>query len=333
MQRLSDEEIFLAVVEARGFSRAARRLGRSQPATSRAVAALEARLGVRLLDRNTRRMRLTDAGEAYALRCREAIAALRAAESAAREAASILRGQVRIAAPPSYARARLAPLLPELGDAASGIETEWSLGDRNVDLVAEGFDLAIRLGPLPDSSLAARRLARERHVLCASPRWVEREGMPRRVEDLARRNVLVLSAERTRNRARFRVGGAVREVALSGNLRSNDLALLHEAAKGGLGIAVLPSWLVAEDLRSGALVELLPRARLGPIAGLRARRGRSRGAAARARGARLPRGAAVAREREVAVSRCGVARDAARGIDDPERRMAAALGHLARRPS
>lgn len=258
---LSEAELFLAVVDARGFSRAARRLGRSQPAMSRAVAALEARLGVRLLDRTTRRMRLTEAGTAYAERCREAIAALRSAESAAHDAASTLRGRVRIAAPPTFARVRLAPLLPALAAAHPRIETEWVLADRNVDLVAEGFDVAIRLGPLPDSSLTARRLPRERNVLCAGPELLAREGTPKRVEDLARRNCLVLAGDRVHSLARF----GARKVELTGNLASNDMGFLHAAARAGLGIAVLPSWLVADDLRDGALVELLPRTRLAPI--------------------------------------------------------------------
>jgi DNA-binding transcriptional LysR family regulator len=265
MQRLSDVEIFLAVVEARSFSRAARRLGRSQPAMSRAVAALETRLGVRLLDRTTRRMRLTEAGAAYAARCRDALEALRAAETDAREAASALRGRVRISAPPTFARIRLGPLLADLAAAHPRIETEWVLSDRNVDLGAEGFDAAIRLGSLPDSSLAARRIARERNVLCASPAHLARDGVPTRVEDLARRNCLVLAGDRVHAVARFRVNGALRRIPLTGNLASNDLGLLHEAARAGLGIAVLPSWLVADDLRTGALTELLPRARLAPI--------------------------------------------------------------------
>lgn len=265
MKRLSEIEIFLAVVEARGFSRAARGLGRSQPAMSRAVTALETRLGVRLLDRTTRRMRLTEAGAAYAARCRDALETLRSAEAAARDTAAALRGRVRIAAPPSYARVRVAPLLAELAAAQPRIETEWVLSDRNVDLVAEGFDAAIRLGRLPDSSLSARRIARERNVLCASPALLAREGVPASVDELARRNALVLAGDRVHAVARFRVGGALRRVELAGSLASNDLGLLHEAARAGIGIAVLPSWLVADDLRAGALVELLPRARLAPI--------------------------------------------------------------------
>jgi DNA-binding transcriptional LysR family regulator len=259
--RLSDAEVFLAVADAGGFSGAARVLGRSQPSVSRRVAALEARLGVRLVERTTRRVRLTEAGALFHARCKDAVATLRDAEAAVQDAQAVVRGALRVSAPPAWARARLAPLLPELAKLHPELTLELVLLERYVDLVEEGIDVAIRMGPLRDSSLVARRIATARFVLCAAPDYVARVR-PRRVADLRRCEALVLSTSSARQRWPFRHGGQTHAVEPNACLRTNDVGLLREAALAGRGVTVLPSDLVVADLAAGRLVELLPGARL-----------------------------------------------------------------------
>ena len=184
VSRLSDAELFVAVVDAGGFSAAARRLGKTQPVVSRQLAALERRLGARLLDRTTRRMRATPAGTRFYESCAEVLRGLREAEDAVADATSSPRGWLRLSAPPTFARAHLAPLLPDFAAAFPQVGVEMLLVDRYVDVVAEGFDLVVRLGPLRPSSLTCCRLTTGRYVLCASPAYVRRHGAPRAVEDL-----------------------------------------------------------------------------------------------------------------------------------------------------
>jgi DNA-binding transcriptional LysR family regulator len=266
MDRLSEAELFVAIAEAGGFSGAARRLGRSQPVLSRRLAGLEARLGVRLLERTTRRVRLTEAGALFHQRCREALALLREAESAAAETGIAPRGRVRVSAPPTWARARLAPRLAEFAAGNPEVEIEMVLLERYVDLVAEGFDLVLRLGPVRDSSLASRTLSIERYVLCAAPSYLRRRGEPQSLDEIGAHNALVLASDRPRHRWPFRRGRRVIEVEARGTLRTNDAGLLREAAIAGLGLTVLPSYLVEQDLAAGALVELLPTCKLPSFA-------------------------------------------------------------------
>jgi DNA-binding transcriptional LysR family regulator len=262
MDRIAEAELFVAVVDARGFAAAARKLGRSQPAVSRALAALESRLGVRLLVRSTRALRMTATGEAFYRRCREALSLLADGEAEAADAGTSVRGRLRVSAPPTYARARMAGAVAVMSERHPEVALEIVLSDRYVDLVAEDFDIAVRLGPVAPSSLAARVIARERYVLCAAPAYVKRNGALASVADIPSHRALVLAGERTRNRWAFRVGGRSVEVDASPWLRSNDAGLLREAALSGAGITVLPSYLVADDITAGRLVELLPAARM-----------------------------------------------------------------------
>lgn len=262
LDRLSDAEVFLAVVDGGGFSGGARLVGRSQPAVSRRVAALEARLGTRLLERTTRHVRLTAAGEGFLRGCREALAALRDAESLALDATAVVRGPLRVSAPPAWSRAVLVPLLAELVRAHPELSFELLLVERYVDLVEEGVDVALRLGPLRASSLTARRIDGGRFVLCAAPSYLRRKAAPRSVADLARHDALVLTTSNERRRWPFRERGRAVAFEPRGRIAANDVGLLREAAVAGQGVTVLPSYLVATDLREGRLVELLPRARL-----------------------------------------------------------------------
>lgn len=262
MDPISDVELFVAVVEAGGFSGAARRLGRTQPALSRRIAALESRLGVRLLERSTRRLRLTEAGALFHARCREALAVLQQAEEAVAEAAGGARGGLRVSAPPAYARSRLPAKLAAFSAAYPDVAVELVAVERYVDLIAEGFDVALRLGPVRDSSLASRIVSRERYVLCAAPSYLERHGAPASLAEISQRNCLLLATDRRLDRWPFRGGGRTQIVEVRGSLRSNDAGLLHAAAIAGAGITALPTYLVEADLKRGDLVELLPSHRL-----------------------------------------------------------------------
>jgi len=260
--RLSDAELFVAVVAAGGFSGGARRLGRTQPAVSRRIATLEARLGVRLIDRTTRRFSLTDAGRAFNERCREALSSLADAEAAAIDTGGAVRGMLRVSAPPAWARAQLAPLLPALAARHPQLTIDLLLVERYVDLVEEGFDAVIRLGPLPDSSLAGRQFSRGRYVLCGAPSHLARHGAPDDLEEVARQPALVLATSGSRARWPFRWRGRSSVVNPKAVLLTNDAALLREAALAGAGLTVLPCYLVDADLAAGDLVEVLPGARL-----------------------------------------------------------------------
>jgi len=258
---IQDVEMFVAVVEAGSLSAAAQRLARSQPTVSRQLAALETRLGARLLERSTRRIRLTAAGRVYFERCTELIALAREAEAAVAEASSEMRGSLYLSAPPTYARKRIAPLVPEFLEAFPDLRLEMALTGERADVIGAPVDLAVRLGPLPDSTLACRLLSRERFVLCAAPAYLDRHGAPATIADLATRKCLVTKTFGLRSRWVF-LGPRRRTVDVPARLVSDDLGMLHESARFGLGIGALPSYLVADDLRAGKLALVLPRERL-----------------------------------------------------------------------
>jgi DNA-binding transcriptional LysR family regulator len=186
--RIRDAETFVAIVDAEGLSAAARQLGRTQPTVSRQLAALEARLGVRLLERSTRRLRLTIAGRTYYERCRELLAMLRDADELVADMGDAIRGGVRVSMPPTYARRRVAPLLPAFFRAFPELWLEIVLTGERTDLVGAHFDLVVRLGALRDSTLRCRVLSTERFVLCASPIYLDRHGAPASVAALAGRS-------------------------------------------------------------------------------------------------------------------------------------------------
>jgi len=258
---IQDVEMFVAVVEAGSLSAAAQRLARSQPTVSRQLAALETRLGARLLERSTRKIRLTPAGRAYFERCSALIALAREADAAVAEATREMRGPLHLSAPPTYARKRIAPLVPEFLERFPDLRLEMVLTGERADVVGAPVDLAVRLGPLPDSTLACRLLSRERFVLCAAPAYLARHGAPATIADLATRKCLVTKTFGLRSRWVF-LGPRRQTVDVPASLVSDDLGMLHEAARFGLGIGALPSYLVADDLRAGTLALVLPRERL-----------------------------------------------------------------------
>jgi DNA-binding transcriptional LysR family regulator len=254
------------VVEAGSFSAAARRLRLSKSATSAHVQRLEERLGVRLLHRTTRRISLTEAGAAYYRHCARIVAEAESAEQAARALQREPRGMLSISAPDTFGPMHVAPAIPEFLARFADLAIDISVSPRHVDLVQEGLDLAIRIGTLKDSPLVVRRLAPSRFVLCAAPAYLKRRGVPRVPDDLLRHACFGASvmpwgdewhlagAKDGRKNGRKRE----RRIAARGVLRSNSAEILRVAALSGLGIALLPSWAVGDDLRSGALTRILP---------------------------------------------------------------------------
>ncbi|MCB9689061.1 MAG: LysR family transcriptional regulator [Alphaproteobacteria bacterium] len=259
MDKLTWMDAFVRVVDAGGFAEAARRWGRSTSAVSKYVSLLEEDLGVRLLERTTRRCVVTDAGAAHAERCRRILLELEESEATARAEQRELRGVLRVTAPPGFLLLHRERVLASFAARHPGLQLEVDLTHRLVDLVDERIDVAIRLTDPQDSSLVARRLGPVPLALVASPAYLERAGVPRRPEDLADHACLADTNFRFHPRWPLRSadGGPV-DVEVSGPVRANSPLLVGGLASDGLGIALVPRWVVDDDLASGALVEVLP---------------------------------------------------------------------------
>lgn len=260
--------LFARVVEAGSFTAAARALGLSKSAVSARVARLEDRLGARLLHRTTRRLSLSQAGAALYERAARMVAAANDAAELAEGTSREPRGRLRISAPVTLAQMFLGPVLAEFLRAQPSVQIDLDASDRMVDLVAEGFDLAVRIANLRDSSLVARKLATDRLVVVGSPSYLARAGTPRSVADLAQHNCLRYAQVSGSAEWGFRGFERVRQV-VEGNLVVSDGTVLREAAAAGLGLAVLPAFMVAAELASRRLVpvlEELPRREIGIFA-------------------------------------------------------------------
>jgi len=256
--RFEQVEAFAAVVEHGGFAAAARELGHHPSVISRRLDALERRLGVRLLARTTRRVTVTEAGAAYHRRVQALLGEFEAADVEASEGAATPRGLLRLSLPPSFAKRCIAPWLPAFVAAHPDLRLELAHGNQFVDLVAEGFDAAVRIGELADSSLVARRLASFDVVLCAAPDYVARRGAPARPSDLAVHDCL--SFPKPRFRPDWHLVNGPRRVVqpVSGPILSDDDEGMLVACAGGAGIMPAPGWLVAQELREGKLMRVLP---------------------------------------------------------------------------
>ncbi|MBI2239841.1 MAG: LysR family transcriptional regulator [Magnetospirillum gryphiswaldense] len=256
MDQLAALNAFVATVEAGGFSQAARRLGVSKSLLSRQVAHLEAELGVRLLQRTTRRLSPTEAGELYFQRAQRILLDLEEAASEVGQLQTAPRGKLRVSAPMSFGVLHLTPALPSFLAACPELELELSLSDRFVDLIEEGVDVAVRIGRLSDSSLIARHVAPIRRAVCASPAYLARCGTPAVPTDLAAHACLshigMGPAE-----WRFAIGGKLETVRVQSRLSAGNGEALRILALAGLGLVYLPTFFVGDDLRSGALVSVL----------------------------------------------------------------------------
>ncbi|NVD40176.1 LysR family transcriptional regulator [Ensifer sp. HO-A22] len=259
MDRLTSMAVFVKAVDLGSFAAAAEALDLSGPMVGKHVRFLEERLGVRLINRTTRRQSLTEFGRAYYDRCRVILTEAEAADALAADQLSEPRGRLRVTMPALLGRRCVAPILTEFAQRYPGLELELSFGDRIVDLAEDGFDLAIRTGILEDrSGLIARRLARHGMVVCASPSYVERHGAPRRIDDLRGHHAVTYNRPGWVHPWLFpRDGQSALEVTPASRMRLDDLEAIADAAASGMGLAWLPSWLVRQRIRTGVLVEVL----------------------------------------------------------------------------
>jgi DNA-binding transcriptional LysR family regulator len=257
MDRLQQLRIFTRVVEAGGFTAAAEKLGLSRALVSKGVIELERTLGVRLLERTTRQVRPNEAGLAYAEKAARLLAELEEADLAVRALNDDPRGTLKLNAPLSFGMLHLKPVISAYLDSYPQVSLTVDLTDRFVDLIEEGYDLAIRIGKLPDSSLVARRLAPARIVLCAAPDYLARRGLPTKPEELAAHDCLIYG---TQLREEWHLVGPAGEqrVRVAGRLASSNGDLLACAAADGLGIAMLPTFIVGAHLQTGTLQRILP---------------------------------------------------------------------------
>lgn len=266
MDRLAEMEAFVRVVDLGGFTDAARKLGVSKSAVSKHVSALEARLGARLLNRTTRRVSPTEIGLAYYDRVARVLSDAAEADAMAASMQGAPRGELRLSAPLSFGLMHLAPALSDFLSAFPEVSARMSLDDRFVELVAEGFDMAVRVGTLPDSSLMAKKLAETELQLVAAPGYLAARGVPRSVDDLASHDLLHYAHLASGAAWRLRgPHGEERQVRAVGRLTVNNGDALLQAAAQGLGIALSPAFISAPALAAGAVVEVLPEARPEPL--------------------------------------------------------------------
>ena len=256
--RLNEIGVFIEVARKRSFIRASEQLGASVSAVSRSVAALEARLGVRLLQRTTRSVGLTEAGGAYFRRCETLLSELESAEAEASALGEELQGRLRVSAATGLGMTHLVPAVPEFLSRHPRLSIDLNLSNRYVDLVEEQFDVAFRVGALGDSRLVARRLAPNRRVLAASADYVARRGTPRHPRELAACACLVLDVGDHPTRWELHRRGVSVTTPVQAVLRSNHALALHDACRRGAGIALLPEFVVAEDFAAGRLQPVLP---------------------------------------------------------------------------
>lgn len=257
MEQLTAMLAFARVVETGSFSKAARDLGVSKSAVSKQISRLEDRLGVRLLNRTTRRHSLTEAGTSFYEGCQRMLAEADSAEAAVSHLASGPRGTLKVNAPMSFGVHHLGPALADFLVTYPELSVDMVLNDRLVDLVEEGFDVGLRIGKLADSSLIARRLAPCRHVLCAAPSYLSSRPAPVHPDDLKAHCCLHYSYLSVGQTWRFTGPEGTRKVTVVGRLRINNGDLLKDAAVEGLGIALLPSFIIGEELRAGRLVPVM----------------------------------------------------------------------------
>lgn len=258
MHDINDLLFFAHVVKAKSFSGAARQLGVSKSRISKSVARLETTLGVRLLHRSTRRLSLTEVGEAYFEHCDRILDELVQADSTVSRLHLEPRGKLKISAPVAFSTLHVASALPEFMAQYPDLSVDMTISDRLVDLVEEGFDLALRITREPGQHLVARRLAPIRRKICASPDYLARRGVPQMPEDLAQHNCLDYTYMNTQGFWHLTGPNGDASVAVSGSLRINDDEALSQAVLGGLGLALLPTFIVGRELQAGRLVEVLP---------------------------------------------------------------------------
>ena len=258
MDRWSEMALFVQVAETGSLSRAAEALGLSNAAASRHLSALEERLGARLVERNTRRLYLTDPGHEFLRRSKSLLAELADAESAVNAASLNPTGMLRVTASLSFAMHHIAPLLSHYTQRYPNVTVHVETANRYLDLIDNNIDVAIRTREFePDSNITIRRLAETRRILAASPGYLARMGRPQALDDLARHHLLLYTYANNPHELRFQRGADASTVATKGLLESNDGQVLRAAALDGLGILVQPSYILYDDIVAGRLVPVL----------------------------------------------------------------------------
>lgn len=257
MSTPNDMSAFVRAVELGGFSTAARELGLTPSAISKLVTRLEERLGVRLLNRTTRRLALTPEGEAYFHRSLRILADITEAENEVARFRAQPKGVLRVNVGTAFGLHQLAPALPEFLARHPEMQVDLTLTDRVVDLIEEGADLGIRLGPLLDSSLVARKVCELERVVCASPAYLKKHGTPRKPEDLLKHNCLSVAYDPSLRRWPFASKDGVQHIDVAGNASASTAEALLQLALAGLGIIRLSDVIVGEAIREGKLVPLL----------------------------------------------------------------------------
>jgi DNA-binding transcriptional LysR family regulator len=258
VDRLKQIETFVAVAAKGSLTAAAQAEGVAPAVIGRRMDALEARLGVKLLQRTTRRLSLTHEGSAFLENCQRLVAEFNAAEASVSAGGVKASGHLRITGPAGFGRRHLAPLVPAFLARHPDVSLSLNLSDRVVDLVNEGFDCAVRVGDLPDSSLVGVRLADNRRLCVAAPAYLQRAGVPATPADLARHQCLTLSSEASQTRGwAFTAAGELTHLRPAGRLDCSDGQVLHEWCREGLGIAWRSTWEVQADIASGRLVTVL----------------------------------------------------------------------------
>jgi DNA-binding transcriptional LysR family regulator len=256
---ISALRIFVEVMRHGSFASVAREHGMMPSSVSRTISSLEDELGIRLFQRNTRRLIPTEVAEMYFERIRDVVAELDRAQTLVREVSATPRGRLRVTAPVSWGRTCVVPLLPEFMAAYPELSIELLLEDLQRDLLGDRIDVAMKLGPLPDSTAVALRLCRTPCVVCASRRYLEARSAVIETDDIQRHDCLLTPAQANRRRWLFRhPDGRVVEAAVGGRCIVSDELALHRCAVAGMGIALLPRWLVWPELQRGEVVALLP---------------------------------------------------------------------------
>jgi DNA-binding transcriptional LysR family regulator len=257
MDRLATMEAFVLVVDTGSFSAAARRLNVGQPAVSKTIAQLEDRLGVKLLARTTRGLTATEAGLNFYERARRSIEEAEEAELSARTAGSSLTGRLRICAAVTFARIHIIPRLPEFLARHPELEMEVVLDDRNIDLVQEGIDVALRMGRLVDSTLTARRLASSSHAVLATPTYFARSGEPAKPGDLAGHEAVIYDQRGGGSTWPFQRDGTQIAITLKGRLRVTAAEGLRAAVLANAGLAIVSEWMFAPEIADGTVKVVL----------------------------------------------------------------------------
>ena len=258
MDRWTEMQLFVQVAETGSLSRAAEALDLSNAAASRHLSALEERLGGRLVERNTRRLYITETGQEFLTRCKALLADLQDAESAVNATASKPTGTLRITASLSFSMHHIAPLLPEYTRRYPDVAVHVETANRYLDLIDNNIDIAIRTREMePDSNITIRRLAETRRILAASPGYLSRHGRPRTLEELAQHKLLIYTYANHPNELRFSRDGQTTTIGARGLLESNDGQVLRAAALGGLGILIQPTYILFDDIVAGRLVPVL----------------------------------------------------------------------------